>query len=90
MTSTSGITTTEGKESLRQVLNALHVRRPAQAVCTCPPFSFFIGSGINPDSTANFTIVDKHCVPKSVGGNENAAVVQINHTSVEKAVSHLS
>ncbi|PFX24310.1 Dual specificity protein kinase shkC [Stylophora pistillata] len=48
------------------------------------------GSRINPNSAENFTIVDTHCVPKSVGGNENAAVVQINHTSVEKAVSHLA
>lgn len=90
MASTSGITTTQGKESLRQGLNVLHQRRPAQAVFTCPPYSFFIGSGINPDSTANFTIIDTHCVPKSVGGNENAAVVQINPTSVGKAASHLA
>ena len=91
MASTSGITTTEGKESLRQgFFNVLHLRRPAQAVYTCPPFSFFIGSGINTDSTANFIIVDTLCVPQNVGGNENAAVVQINHTSVEKAASHLA
>ena len=45
MASIPGITTTEGKESLRQALNILHQQRPAQAVCTCPPYSFFIGRG---------------------------------------------
>ena len=89
MATMAGATTKEGRKDLLDGLKILHSRKPVQAVYTCPPLSFLISSGVNPDSTSNFTIVDTHCVPADVGGNGNAAVVQLNYLSVEKATCHL-
>lgn len=90
MMSLSGVITKDGKESLLDGLKTLHRRRPVQAVYTCPPLSFLVSCGVNPDRTANFTLVDTHCVPKEVGANGNAAIVQVNYSSVENAASHLA
>ena len=90
MVSMSGVATKEGKDSLLVGLKHLQHKRRAQAVYTCPPLSFLVSSGVNPDSTANFTVVDTHCVPEVVGGNGNAAIVQVNYSSADKAASDLS
>ena len=51
MVSMSGVATKEGKDSLLVGLKNLQHKKRAQAVYTCPPLSFLVSSGVNPDST---------------------------------------
>lgn len=91
MATTKGPATGEGREDLVTALLKLDREKPVQAIYTCCPLSFVITTDRNPeDNSSNLTLVDTHCVPSKVGGNDNAAVVQLNYNSINKAANDMA
>lgn len=90
MATTKGPATGEGREDLVTALLKLDQEKPVQAVYTCCPLSFVITTGLNPDNSSNLTLVDTHCVPSKLEGNDNAAIVQLNYNSINKAANDMA
>ncbi|XP_068750140.1 probable serine/threonine-protein kinase roco4 isoform X2 [Montipora capricornis] len=91
----SDLNTSSGENTLREALKSLYQQRSAFAVYTCPPISFCVGCYNSVKDSTNattFIVIDTHCIPSTVGGNGNGAVVQIRFHSrdMQKAASKMT